>query len=264
MTGLDIPSGDALNAVERSRLDELESVIRRGLQSFIEAGEALTEVRESKLYRDSHNTFEEYCRDRWSISDSRARQLVAAAETVTTVTVAGLPAPSNEAQARELAPLREEPEKLRATWAEANRATGGKPTAAAVRQAREQIAPRLVPPVRPAPQPLRPLRVPPTPAPQPEAEIVDAEIVEEDSRRDAELNALLAETDIKFRATFSSALAKADDVWQFNVPRIAEVFANPSDRQRVLSWIREMNVWCDRVSEALTKTTVLRSIGGDR
>ena len=93
---------------------------------------------------------------------------------------------------------------------------------------------------------------------------MDAEIVEEDSRRDAELNALLAETDIKFRANFSSAMAKADDVWQFNVPRIAEVFAAPSDRARVLSWIREMNAWCDRVSEALTKPTVLRSIGGDR
>ena len=93
---------------------------------------------------------------------------------------------------------------------------------------------------------------------------MDAEIIEEDSRRDAELNALIAETDIKFRATFSAAMAKADDVWQFNVPRIAEVYAAPLDRQRVLSWLQEMSAWCDRVSEALTKTTVLRSIGGER
>ena len=262
MNEIHAPGDSALSITERSRLDELETVIRRGLQSFIEAGEALTEVRDSRLYRHTYATFEEYCRDRWNISDSRARQLVAAAETVTTVTVAGLPAPSNEAQARELAPLREEPEKLRAAWAEANRATGGKPTAAAVRQAREQIAPRLVPPVRPAPSPVPPR--PAAPSLPSEVEIVDAEIVEEDSRRDAELNALLAETDVKFRATFSSAMAKADDVWQFNVPRIAEVFAAPSDRARVLSWIREMNAWCDRVSEALTKPTVLRSIGGDR
>lgn len=42
------------------------------------------------------------------MSDSRARQLIGAAQTVTNVTVAGLPAPSNEGQARELARVPEE------------------------------------------------------------------------------------------------------------------------------------------------------------
>lgn len=235
-----------------------------------------------------YNSWRDYAMSEFEMSQSRAYQLLDQARIVraietdasavehtrtnadpdavadsTIVEVAPMAVPT-ESQARELRPLLNEPEKLRATWAEANRATGGKPTAAAVRQAREQISPRLVPPVRPVPGPPPTRLVPPATAPQADVEIVDAEIVEEDSRRDAELNALLAETDIKFRANFSSAMAKADDVWQFNVPRIAEVFAAPSDRQRVLSWLREMNAWCDRVSEALTKTTVLRSIGGDR
>lgn len=42
-------------------------------------------------------------RERWGFSDSRARQLIGAAQTVTNVTAAGLPAPANEGQARELA-----------------------------------------------------------------------------------------------------------------------------------------------------------------
>lgn len=172
------------------------------------------------------------------------------------------PLPS-ERQARELAPLLDEPEKLRETWDRAIRESGGKPTAAAVKQAREHVAPRLVPPVRPVPSP--PPK-PPQPAahPIPDIEIVDAEIVEGDARRDAELDAMLAETDVRFRANFTNAMAKADDVWQFSVPRMSEVYAAPGDRQALLGWIGEMRDWCDRVTETLTKTVTLRSVGGDR
>jgi hypothetical protein len=110
-----------------------EATIERGLTTFVEVGEALLAIRDERLYRDSHGTFEEYCRERWGFSDSRARQLIGAAQTVTNVTAAGLPAPSNEAQARELSRI---PEEDRAdVWAKAVEQTGGKPTAAAVRDA---------------------------------------------------------------------------------------------------------------------------------
>ena len=41
------------------------------------------EIRDKGLYRDvlGYNTFEAYCNERWGFSASRARQLVAAAET---------------------------------------------------------------------------------------------------------------------------------------------------------------------------------------
>jgi len=47
--------------------------------------------------------FEGYCRERFGFSDSRGRQLIAAAKTVTAVTELGLPAPKTEREARELA-----------------------------------------------------------------------------------------------------------------------------------------------------------------
>lgn len=52
---------------------------------------------------------------------SRARQLIAAAETAATVTAVtpDLPAPSSERVARELAPLRSDPPRLREVWTEA-------------------------------------------------------------------------------------------------------------------------------------------------
>ncbi len=89
--------------VDQARLAELEAVVDRGLQTFYEVGSALLEIREQRLYRQSHKTFEGYCRERFGFSDSRGRQLIAAAKTVTAVTEQGLPAPRTEREARELA-----------------------------------------------------------------------------------------------------------------------------------------------------------------
>ena len=84
---------NALAPTELTRLAELEGVVDRGLHTFVEVGHALLEIREKKLYRQSHATFVAYCRERFGFSDSRGRQLIAAAKTVTAVTEMGLPSP---------------------------------------------------------------------------------------------------------------------------------------------------------------------------
>lgn len=101
----------SLSALERSRLVDLERVVERGRAVFVEVGLALAEIRDSRLYRDSHGTFEDYCRERWGFSDRYGRYLMDAAAIGTIVPV------RNEAQARELAPLLDQPEILRDTWA---------------------------------------------------------------------------------------------------------------------------------------------------
>ncbi|UHD45351.1 hypothetical protein LUX29_20540 [Aureimonas altamirensis] len=58
------------------RLRHCEAVIHKGLSTFQEVGEALIEIRDSKLYRESHETFEVYCRDRWDLHRRRAYQLI--------------------------------------------------------------------------------------------------------------------------------------------------------------------------------------------
>jgi VRR-NUC domain len=129
-----------LALLEHERLDELEAIIERGLQTFVEVGLALSEIRESQLYREAHATFEDYCRERWDFTDRRARQLIAAAGIGTMVPV------RNERQARELAPLREQPERLRETWAEV-RENNSEPTALHVREAvEEKLTPKQVTP----------------------------------------------------------------------------------------------------------------------
>ena len=97
---------DALRTFERARLQELEGVVERGRDTFIEVGNALREIRDRHLHRGTHASFEEYVRDRWSWSRSRAYQLIdAAAVAAAMSTTVDTPTPLNEAQARELAPL---------------------------------------------------------------------------------------------------------------------------------------------------------------
>lgn len=104
---------DYLSTSEATRLAELETVIERGLQTFIEVGSALMEIRNSRLYRQTHATFEEYCQERWDLRRSRTYQLMDAAEvvenlkssTIVELSSGPLPLPLNEAQARPLARL---------------------------------------------------------------------------------------------------------------------------------------------------------------
>lgn len=119
-----------LSAAEADLLASAEKVIDRGLTTFIEVGDALATVRDNRLYRTTFPTFEAYCQQRWGFSDSRARQLIGAAQTVTNVTALGLPAPATESQARALNAV---PADERAdVWADTLERTAGKPTAAAV------------------------------------------------------------------------------------------------------------------------------------
>ncbi len=84
-------------------LDECERIIERGLASFVEVGEALMEIRDSRLYRDTHGTFEDYCRARWHISRDYAYKQIRAAKVAQDNVDRGLQAPKTEREARELA-----------------------------------------------------------------------------------------------------------------------------------------------------------------
>lgn len=71
-----------LAPAELSRLEACERVIERGMTTFVEVGEALADIRDSKLYRASHKTFDEYCRERWGFDRTYAYRLMDGAKTV--------------------------------------------------------------------------------------------------------------------------------------------------------------------------------------
>lgn len=122
-----------LAVAEADRLDELEAVVERGRRAFVEVGTALAEIRERRLYRATHSTFESYCRERWGFSRQHAYRAIDAAEVVGVLSPTG-DIPAAERVARELVPLKRDHEEMREAWAEAVAVSNGQPTAAEVRE----------------------------------------------------------------------------------------------------------------------------------
>jgi len=129
-----------LSLPEKNDLQYHEQRIERGLATFIEVGESLWKIRENKLYRQTHKTFEDYCKERWGISKTHANRLIGANEIASEMAPTGAKITS-ERQARELAKV---PEDQRQEVVErASEATGGKLTAKAIKEARkEPVKPR--------------------------------------------------------------------------------------------------------------------------
>lgn len=125
---------EPLTLPESNRLIELERKIELGLQTFVEVGEALLEIRDSRLYKIEHSTFEEYCREKWSMSDRQARHLISASSVTTNLSKTGTIVPKVESQARPLAKL--PPEQQAPAWETAvEKADGKQPTAKQVEEA---------------------------------------------------------------------------------------------------------------------------------
>lgn len=128
-----------LTTWEQDRLSVLEEVIDYGLQTFVDVGEALMEIRDSRLYRDDYSTFEGYCQDRWGLNRSHSYRLMDAAKVVGNLQMSPMgDIPRNERQARPLTKL--EPEQQREAWQTAvETAPGGKVTASHVEEVVKDI-----------------------------------------------------------------------------------------------------------------------------
>jgi hypothetical protein len=101
-------------ALTLTELDQLEAIVRGGLQSFMAVGLALIEIRETKGYQlRGHQTFESYCAATFGFSATHGRRMMVAAKTAHAVAAVTGDRPRNEASARALAPVRDNPEALR-------------------------------------------------------------------------------------------------------------------------------------------------------
>ena len=74
---------DVLQEMTPEELEEREQVINAGMQTFIEVGEALAEIRDRKGYKHQYGTFEEYCRQRWGLTARHCRNLIGASKVAT-------------------------------------------------------------------------------------------------------------------------------------------------------------------------------------
>lgn len=97
---------DPLTKEDKNELRSAERTIANGWDTFVKVGKALATIRDSRLYRESHKSFEAYTRDRWQYGKAYASRLIGAAETVEDLTsVEEKTLPINEAQVRPLLSL---------------------------------------------------------------------------------------------------------------------------------------------------------------
>ena len=127
-----------LSAEEESDRLSLERQVER---AFYQAGKALKELRDRRLYRSTHKTFPEYLKDRFGMKQSRSYQLIDAVKVVDNLSAKVPPLvevsdstekvpplvevlPTSDRQVRPLAQL--EPSQQREVWQQAVEKAGGK------------------------------------------------------------------------------------------------------------------------------------------
>jgi hypothetical protein len=105
-----------LSTHEERRFEECEQIITDGLNTFMEVGQALTEIRNRRLYRGDFKTFEAYAHQKWGIKRQRAYELMGASEVARNLSEISDILPAKESHAASL--LRLSPEDQREAWQE--------------------------------------------------------------------------------------------------------------------------------------------------
>lgn len=146
-----------LSTTEAKRLTELEGLITRNFKAFYDVGCALREIQQRMLYRNTHERFDDYCKDLWDMARAYAYRLIGAADIVDNLidfnsledTTTGTktrvahgrhtqPIPQNERQTRALSKF--DPDQQRTVWTEAvNTAPDGKITASHIKKTARRL-----------------------------------------------------------------------------------------------------------------------------
>lgn len=128
---------DVLTISQQERLTDQERIVRGGLQAFYDVGEALSVIRDEKLYRLDYDTFEDYCQSKWGMSRTYAHRLIKSADVIDNLLPTGNK-PEAERQVRPLTQL--PPEQQAEAWQQAtDTAPNGKITAKHVQETVDQL-----------------------------------------------------------------------------------------------------------------------------
>jgi hypothetical protein len=140
-----LPDVSTLSTVETADFARHESTIEHGLNNFVEVGTALLDIKNRRLYRQTHSTFKDYVEEKWNMSVRRAYQLAECAATLKALP----PTVQNFAQTEShVAELAKAPEVERANIVrlvqKKARSTGRKPTAKDIREASGMDEPAVI------------------------------------------------------------------------------------------------------------------------
>src|SRR5512139_53643 len=137
-------------ALSERALVELESIIERGQQTFVEVGQALMAIRDRRLYRQQgHATFEDYCQKRWGCTRRIGYNYIKAAMVTQNVLLTAQ-TPPTLTQAATLAPLSIEQQQEIAGVVDFSQTTVSQ-LKGIIADARQALAEKLDRPARPEP-----------------------------------------------------------------------------------------------------------------
>jgi hypothetical protein len=132
-----------LSNEDKQRLQDFTITIKEGMKSFCATGSALKKIKEEKLYREIHKTFEKYVQSTFQMSPRRANQFISASEVIENLKQNGNNCPVlpiNESQARVLASLPKEQQVE--VWTKAVENSAGEvPTAKIVKETVNELCP---------------------------------------------------------------------------------------------------------------------------
>lgn len=124
-------------------LAQLEQVVERGLETFVEVGLALAEIRDRGLFEaQGYTSFTAYLRKRWGKAPTTAFGLIAAAQAAESLEISSGAAPLNAWQARELGRIAD-PEERAAVWRQVNQPGAPPATGRLIREIADQRQQRL-------------------------------------------------------------------------------------------------------------------------
>jgi len=145
---------EVVEELSQKEIEDRQRLELKVERAVFEAGKALRELRDRRLYRSSHKTFEDYCQERFKFTRRRPYQLIEAANVIENLfltddaedlcTIGTQIWPTNERQVRDLVDL--EPEEQRQVWQQAVEAAGGRvPSGRIVRDIVERLKEKPLP-----------------------------------------------------------------------------------------------------------------------
>ena len=158
-----LPPVKKLKDEERARLAAYEAVIETNLQQFVEVVLSLKKIKDGRLYRE-YGEFEEYCRIKFDFGRAHSYRMLASAKVIADLKklqsgdgkagqkspIGDFLLPRNEAQARELARIKQPEKRLEVLKLVLKNKGQMALNAEAIREAAAVIAP-LTPKTKPAP-----------------------------------------------------------------------------------------------------------------
>lgn len=92
----------AVKTTKERSLKELKSIVDHTIESTIECGLALKEIRDRKLFLEECGSFQEFCETNWKVTKQRAYQLIDSAEVIASLPPQKSTMVDSERVAREL------------------------------------------------------------------------------------------------------------------------------------------------------------------